>query len=61
MPIIELLITLVIVGVILWAINTYIPMSNGIKKILNLVVIILVILYVLSAFGIIGSLSRFRF
>jgi hypothetical protein len=60
MTLIELVITLIIVGVILWAINTYIPMQSSIKKILNLVVVIVVILYVLSAFGIIGSLTKFR-
>ncbi len=55
MSLIQLVIILVVVGVILWAVNNYIPMQAGIKKILNIVVIIAVILFVLSAFGIIGS------
>ncbi|RUQ30653.1 MAG: hypothetical protein EKK68_09505 [Candidatus Competibacteraceae bacterium] len=57
MPLIQLIIVLVVFGVILWAINTYIPMDGNIKKILNVVVIIAAILFVLSAFGILGSLS----
>lgn len=60
MPLINLVITLVIVGVILWLINSYIPMQATIKKILNAVVIISVILWLLSVFGVIGSLSGFR-
>lgn len=55
MSLIQLVIILVVVGAILWAVNTYIPMQVGVKKILNVVVIIAVILLVLSAFGIIGS------
>ncbi|MCC7219285.1 MAG: hypothetical protein IT490_00965 [Candidatus Contendobacter sp.] len=57
MPLIQLIIVLVVFGVILWAINTYIPMDGNIKKILNVVVIIAAILFVLSAFGVLGSLS----
>jgi LytS/YehU family sensor histidine kinase len=55
MPLIQLVIVLVVVGVILWAINSYIPMQATIKKILNAVVVIAVILWLLSIFGIIGS------
>ena len=57
MPLIQLVIILVVFGVILWAINTYIPMDATIKKILNVVVIIVVILFGLSAFGVLGALS----
>ena len=60
MPLIQLIIALVVVGVILWAVNTYIPMDATIKKILNVVVIIAVILWLLSVFGVIGSLSGIR-
>ena len=60
MPLIQLIIVLVIVGVILWLVNSYIPMEATIKKILNVVVIIAVILWLLSAFGMIGSLSGIR-
>ncbi|MBF0313508.1 MAG: hypothetical protein HQK50_15390 [Oligoflexia bacterium] len=56
MPLIQLVITLVVVGLILWAINSYIPMQPTIKKILNVVVIIIVILWILSLFGLIGNM-----
>jgi hypothetical protein len=57
MPLIQLVIVLVVVGVILWLINSYIPMQSTIKKIMNVVVIIAVVLWLLSVFGIIGKLS----
>jgi hypothetical protein len=60
MPLIQLVIVLVVVGVILWVINSYIPMQATIKNILNVVVIIAVILWLLSVFGIIGKLSTIR-
>lgn len=60
MPLIQLVIVLVVVGVVLWLINTYIPMEATIKKILNVVVIIAVILWLLSVFGVLGSLSGVR-
>jgi hypothetical protein len=60
MPLIQLIIVLVVVGVILWVINSYIPMQPTIKKILNVVVIIAVIIWLLSAFGLIGSLQGIR-
>ena len=53
---ISLVITLIIVGVLLWAINSFIPMAGSIKSILNVVVIICVLLYVLSAFGIVTGI-----
>jgi Flp pilus assembly protein TadB len=60
MPLIQLVIILVVVGVVLWVINSYIPMQSTIKKILNVVVIIVVIVWLLSVFGFIGDLSRIR-
>ena len=60
MPLINLVIVLVVVGVILWVINSYIPMQSTIKRILNVVVVIVVILWLLSVFGLIGDLSRIR-
>ncbi|MFA4918493.1 MAG: Thivi_2564 family membrane protein [Thermodesulfovibrionales bacterium] len=60
MPLIQLVIVLVVVGVVLWVINSYIPMQATIKKILNVVVIIAVIIWLLSAFGVIGNLSTIR-
>ena len=60
MPLIHVVIVLVVVGVILWLVNTYLPMDAKIKKILNIVVVIAVVLWLLSAFGILGSLSGIR-
>jgi hypothetical protein len=60
MSLISIIIALVIAGVVLWLVNTYIPMDGKIKSILNIVVVIVVILWLLSAFGVIGSLSNIR-
>ena len=60
MPLINLVIILVAVGVILYLINNYIPMDRKIKSILNLVVVIVVIIWLLSVFGVIGWLSGIR-
>jgi hypothetical protein len=57
MPLIQLVIVLVVVGVILWAVNSYIPMDGKIKNILNIVVVIAVILWLLSVFGLLGNMS----
>jgi hypothetical protein len=60
MPLVNVLIVLVVVGVVLWLVNTYIPMDAKIKSILNIVVVIGVVIWLLRAFGILGSLSQFR-
>jgi len=60
MPLIQLVLVLVVVGVILWVINSYIPMQSTIKQILNAVVVIAVIIWLLSVFGLIGDISRIR-
>lgn len=60
MSLINLIIVLVIVGVILFLINTYIPMDPTIKRILNIAVIIFVLLWLLSAIGVLGTLSDIR-
>src|SRR5659263_526041 len=60
MPLIHVLLVLVGVGVLLWLVNTYLPMDAKIKKILNIVVVIVVVLWLLRAFGILDSLSGIR-
>ena len=50
MDLLTLIILIVAVGVFLWAINTYVPMEAGIKKLLNIVVIVVLVLYILSLF-----------
>lgn len=57
MSLISLLIVLIVVGVLLWLVNNYIPMDGKIKSILNAVVVIVVVLWLLQAFGLLGSLG----
>lgn len=57
MSLINLVIILLVVGVVLWLINSFIPMQSTIKKILNAVVIIVVVVWLLSVFGVIDSLD----
>jgi hypothetical protein len=61
MPLATIVVTLIVVGVVLWAINTYIPMANSIKTILNVVVVITVAIWVLRAMGMWGQISSYRF
>ncbi len=60
MPLMQVLLTLIVVGVLLWLVNRFIPMAGSIKSILNAVVVIAVVLWLLNAFGLIHSLSRIR-
>ena len=60
MPLLNVVIVLIVVGVLLWLVNNYIPMDSKIRSILNGVVVIVVVLWLLSAFGIIGSLGSVR-
>ena len=57
MSLLMIVLVLIIVGVLLWLINAFIPMARSIKTILNVVVVICVILWLLSVFGIIGGLG----
>ena len=57
MPLINLVVTLVVVGVLLWLVNRYIPMDSKIKSILNAVVVIGVVVWLLQVFGVLGSLG----
>jgi hypothetical protein len=60
MSLIGLVLTLVIVGVLLWLINNYVPMDSKIKTIVNVVVVVAVVIWLLQAFGILGSLRDIR-
>lgn len=57
MSILTVIIVLIVVGLILWLINAYVPMDGKIKNILNIVVVIFVIIWLLKAFGVLGALS----
>lgn len=56
MDLVQFVVVLVVVGVLLWLVNNYIPMDGKIKQILNIVVVIAVIVWVLNVFGLFGSL-----
>jgi hypothetical protein len=58
MPLIQLVVVLIVVGVLLWLVNRYIPMQGSIKNILNAVVVIAVVLWLLNVFGLFSSLGR---
>ena len=60
MPLMHLVITLIVVGVLLWLVNRFIPMQSSIKSILNGVVVICVVLWLLNIFGIFHGLSHIR-
>jgi hypothetical protein len=58
MPIIQLVEVLIVVGVLLWLVNRFVPMAASIKSILNAVVVIGVVLWLLNVFGLFHSISR---
>ena len=60
MPILQVVITLIVVGVLLWLVNSFIPMANSIKTILNAVVVIVVVVWLLRVFGLLHSIQNFR-
>lgn len=60
MPLINLVLTLIVVGVLLWLVNRFIPMQGQIKGILNGIVVIVVVLWLLRVFGLFDYLTQFR-
>lgn len=58
MPLIQLLEVLVVVGILLWLVNRFVPMQGSIKSMLNGVVVIAVVLWLCNVFGIFHSISR---
>jgi hypothetical protein len=60
MSLISLVVVLIVVGVLLWLVNTYIPMDQKIKTIINIVVVIAVVLWLLQVFGVLGSMENVR-
>ncbi|MEA5441787.1 Thivi_2564 family membrane protein [Cyanobium gracile] len=60
MSLVSLIITLIVVGVLLWLINTYIPMDAKIKRILNIVVVVAVVVWLLNLLGLMDSLRGIR-
>jgi hypothetical protein len=60
MPLLQILLTIIVVGVLLWLVNRFVPMAGSIKSILNAVVVIGLVLWLLNVFGLFHSLSRIR-
>ena len=60
MPLMSVIVVLIVVGVLLWLVNNYIPMDGKIKSILNAVVIIAVVVWLLQVFGLLTSLTNLR-
>ncbi len=60
MPVLNILLVIIIAGVVLWLVNSYIPMQRTLKNILNIVVVILVVIWLLSVFGVLGDLQNLR-
>ena len=60
MPLLHVVGVLIVVGVLLWLVNTYIPMDGKIKSILNAVVVIAVVIYLLQVFGLLGALENIK-
>lgn len=60
MPLLHIVLVLIVVGVLLYCVNNFIPMDGKIKKILNGVVVICVVLWLLQVFGVLGSLRNLR-
>ncbi len=58
MSLISIIVTLIVVGILLWLVNQFIPMAGSIKSILNAVVVIVVVLWLLNVFGVLTSLGR---
>jgi hypothetical protein len=54
MTLINIIVILILVGLALWLVNTYIPMAAGIKSLLNVVVFVVVLIWLLQVFGLIG-------
>ncbi len=60
MPLLQVIVTLIVVGVLLWLVNRFIPMQSTIKSILNAVIVIAVVLWLLNVFGLLSFLSGIR-
>ena len=60
MPLVTLVLALIVIGVLLWLVNRFIPMQGQIKGILNGVVVIAVVLWLLKVFGLFDYLTQFR-
>jgi uncharacterized protein YhhL (DUF1145 family) len=56
MTLIDIVLALIVIGLFLWLVNTYIPMAGGIKSLLNVVVFVVVLIWILQVFGLVGAI-----
>jgi predicted membrane protein len=61
MPLVNIVVPLIVVGLALWLINNFIPMASSIKTILNVVVVVAVAVWVLQAVGMWGRVTSYKF
>ena len=60
MPLVNMVLTLMVVGILLWLINTYVPMASSIRAILNVVVVVVVCIWVLQALGLWSAVLKYH-
>lgn len=60
MPLINMVLVLIVIGIVLWLINTYIPMAGSIKSLLNVVVVISVCVWLLKALNLWNAVTNFQ-
>lgn len=60
MTLVQIVVILVVVGLVMWLINTYIPMAGAIKSLLNIVVFVVVLVWVLQTFGLVGAIPGLK-
>ena len=60
MTLVQIAVILIVIGVVMWLVNTYIPMMGAIKSLLNLVVFVVVLIWLLQIFGLIGPIRGVR-
>ncbi len=56
MTLVDIVVVLIVVGLLLWLVDTYVPMAGGIKSLLNVVVFVVVLIWVLQVFGLVGAI-----
>ena len=60
MTLIDIVLVLIVIGLFLWLVNTYIPMAGGIKSLLNVIVFVVTLIWILQVFGLIGHINGVR-
>ena len=61
MPLSNIIIVLIVVGILLWLINNYVPMGRRLRSLFNIVILGVVVIWLLQAFGLVGAIGGLRF